>query len=120
MGEPADRDVGAARLDIHDLTFVPISALKGDNIVHRSPNMGWYEGTSLLLHLRPDLVRTEALADFRGLPHELAARNTWLGAEKPVGIGWLAGDLHPQGVCGNAARADAESADSGTVPRHAT
>lgn len=64
--------------------------------------------TSLLLHLRPDLVRTEALADFRGLPHELAARNTWLGAEKPVGIGWLAGDLHPQGVCGNAARADAK------------
>ena len=64
--------------------------------------------TSLLLHLRPDLVRTAALADFRGLPHELAERHQWLGAEKPVGIGWLSGDLHSQGVCGNAARADAK------------
>jgi creatinine amidohydrolase len=64
--------------------------------------------TSLMLHLRPDLVRTEALADFRGLPHDLAGRNTWLGAEKPIGFGWLAGDLHPAGACGNAARADAK------------
>ncbi|HVY63893.1 MAG TPA: creatininase family protein [Gammaproteobacteria bacterium] len=64
--------------------------------------------TSLLLHLRPDLVRTAALADFRGLPHELAARHQWLGAEKPVGFGWLSGDLHPAGVCGNAALADAK------------
>lgn len=62
--------------------------------------------TSLLLHLRPDLVRTAALADFKGLPHELAARHKVLGAEKPVGIGWRAEDLHPSGACGNAARAD--------------
>jgi creatinine amidohydrolase len=64
--------------------------------------------TSLLLHLRPDLVRRDALADFKGLPHELAARHSLLGAEKPVGIGWLSEDLHAAGVCGNAARADAE------------
>jgi creatinine amidohydrolase len=63
--------------------------------------------TSLMLHLYPDLVRTAALADFRGLPHELAQRNELLGAEKPVGIGWRSEDLHPAGVCGNAARADA-------------
>jgi creatinine amidohydrolase len=62
--------------------------------------------TSLLLHLRPDLVRTAALADFRGLPHELGARNRLLGAEKPIGLGWRAEDLSPAGVCGNAARAD--------------
>jgi bifunctional enzyme CysN/CysC len=41
----------ATRLDIHDLTFVPISALHGDNIVHRSANSPWYEGPSLLHHL---------------------------------------------------------------------
>jgi bifunctional enzyme CysN/CysC len=41
----------AAKLDIHDLTFIPISALHGDNVVHRSTNMGWYEGSSLLHHL---------------------------------------------------------------------
>ncbi len=64
--------------------------------------------TSLLLHLRPDLVRQSELQDFKGLPHELAAKNTLLGAEKPVGIGWLAEDLHLAGACGNAARADAK------------
>ncbi|MDQ2649906.1 MAG: sulfate adenylyltransferase subunit CysN [Actinomycetota bacterium] len=41
----------AMKLDIHDLQFVPISALHGDNIVDRSTNMGWYEGSSLLHHL---------------------------------------------------------------------
>jgi creatinine amidohydrolase len=63
--------------------------------------------TSLMLHLRPDLVRTAELADFKGLPHRLAQQHRWLGAEKPVGFGWQSQDLHPQGVCGNAARADA-------------
>ena len=41
----------AARLDIGDLTFVPISALHGDNVVDRSANMPWYDGPSLLHHL---------------------------------------------------------------------
>ncbi len=41
----------ATRLDVADLTFIPISALHGDNVVDRSPNMPWYEGTSLLHHL---------------------------------------------------------------------
>jgi creatinine amidohydrolase len=62
--------------------------------------------TSLLLHIRPDLVRTAALANFAGLPHELATRHKLLGAEKPVGIGWRAEDLNVAGACGNAARAD--------------
>jgi creatinine amidohydrolase len=63
--------------------------------------------TSLILHLKPDLVNTAALADFRGLPHSLAERGKLLGAEKPIGIGWRAEDLHPAGACGNAAKADA-------------
>ena len=41
----------AARLDIGDLTFIPISALHGDNVVDRSANMSWYDGPSLLHHL---------------------------------------------------------------------
>jgi bifunctional enzyme CysN/CysC len=41
----------ATKLDVADLTFVPISALHGDNVVHRSENMPWYEGSSLLHHL---------------------------------------------------------------------
>ncbi len=38
----------AARLDITDLRFVPVSALKGDNIVDDSQNMPWYRGPSVL------------------------------------------------------------------------
>jgi bifunctional enzyme CysN/CysC len=41
----------ATKLDINDLSIIPVSALKGDNIVERSANMPWYEGTSLLHHM---------------------------------------------------------------------
>jgi bifunctional enzyme CysN/CysC len=41
----------ATKLEIGDLTFIPISALHGDNVVQRSANMPWYEGPSLLHHL---------------------------------------------------------------------
>jgi len=41
----------ATKLDINDLTFIPISALNGDNVVDRSNNMDWYNGSTLLHHL---------------------------------------------------------------------
>jgi bifunctional enzyme CysN/CysC len=41
----------ASKLEIGDLTFIPISALHGDNVVERSVNMPWYDGPSLLHHL---------------------------------------------------------------------
>ena len=41
----------AMKLRVPDLTVIPVSALGGDNIVNRSENMPWYEGTSLLHHL---------------------------------------------------------------------
>ena len=41
----------ASRLRIHDLTFIPVSALKGDNVVDRSGRMPWYDGSTLLGHL---------------------------------------------------------------------
>jgi len=41
----------AAKLDVNDLTSIPMSALQGDNVVTRSANMDWYEGTSLLHHM---------------------------------------------------------------------
>jgi bifunctional enzyme CysN/CysC len=39
------------KLEVADLSFIPVSALTGDNVVQRSPAMPWYEGTSLLHHL---------------------------------------------------------------------
>ncbi|MGK2957796.1 MAG: sulfate adenylyltransferase subunit 1 [Acidimicrobiales bacterium] len=47
----ADFRAFAAKLDITDLVFIPVSALDGDNVVNRSTNMDWYEGSSLLHHL---------------------------------------------------------------------
>ncbi|MFT5424360.1 MAG: bifunctional enzyme CysN/CysC [Phycisphaerales bacterium] len=41
----------AARFEITDVTFIPMSALQGDNVVNRSKNMDWYQGSSLLHHL---------------------------------------------------------------------
>ena len=41
----------AAKLDVGDLVAIPISALHGDNVVTRSANTPWYEGSSLLHHL---------------------------------------------------------------------
>ncbi|MDX2111978.1 MAG: GTP-binding protein [Verrucomicrobiota bacterium] len=41
----------ASRLEIPDITFIPISALNGDNVVDKSTNMAWYQGPTLLYHL---------------------------------------------------------------------
>jgi sulfate adenylyltransferase large subunit len=41
----------ATKLNIPDLEVIPISALKGDNVVKRSENMPWYNGSSLMHHL---------------------------------------------------------------------
>jgi len=41
----------ASRLEVPDLTFIPMSALHGDNVVDRSANMEWYQGATLLHHL---------------------------------------------------------------------
>ena len=41
----------AAKLDVQDVRFIPMSALHGDNVVTRSENMTWYEGGTLLHNL---------------------------------------------------------------------
>lgn len=55
----------SAKLDIKDIRFVPISALKGDNVVDRSKNMKWYEGPTLLylletIHISSDFNMIDA------------------------------------------------------------
>ena len=47
----ADFEDFSARLEIKDVQFIPISALKGDNVVNRSEEMSWFEGTTLLYYL---------------------------------------------------------------------
>ncbi|WP_402375889.1 sulfate adenylyltransferase subunit CysN [Isoptericola rhizosphaerae] len=56
----------ASRLRVPDLTFIPISALEGDNVVNRSENTPWYEGSPLLSHLeRLHVASDRNLVDVR-------------------------------------------------------
>ena len=43
-----DLEAFSAKLETKDVRFIPISALKGDNVVHRSENMAWFEGATLM------------------------------------------------------------------------
>jgi sulfate adenylyltransferase large subunit len=55
-----------APLQIKDICFVPISALHGDNIVHRSERMPWYTGPNLLGHLESVHIASDRnLAEMR-------------------------------------------------------
>jgi sulfate adenylyltransferase subunit 1 len=40
-----------SKLDVQDIRFIPISALKGDNVVHKSTRMDWYQGGTLMYNL---------------------------------------------------------------------
>lgn len=46
-----DYESFVSKLDVKDVRFIPISALKGDNVVNRSKEMNWYEGSTLLYTL---------------------------------------------------------------------
>jgi len=41
----------ASKLEINDIQFIPISALKGDNVVNKSEHMDWYKGSTMIYHL---------------------------------------------------------------------
>jgi bifunctional enzyme CysN/CysC len=56
----------ATKLEVPDLTVIPISALHGDNIVARSEHMPWYDGPSLLHHLENVYIASDRnLTDVR-------------------------------------------------------
>lgn len=71
----------AAKLEISDITFIPVSALKGDNIVNPSENMSWYRGSTLLNYLETIHIASDRnLIDLR-LPvqHVLRPDRTFRG-----------------------------------------
>ena len=56
----------STRLDITDPRYLPLSALKGDNVVEKSTNMDWYEGAPLMTMLENiQIVSDKNLTDFR-------------------------------------------------------
>jgi creatinine amidohydrolase len=64
--------------------------------------------TSIMLHLRPDLVRMDRARGFRSSQEEFTRQFDHLRAHGPVQFGWKAEELNPAGVVGNAAAATAE------------
>ena len=62
----ADFSRAAAGLDFEEVTFIPVSALDGDNVVDRSERMDWYPGPTLLEHLEQvDAGSSRELDDLR-------------------------------------------------------
>ena len=56
----------AAHLRFKDVTFIPVSAMLGDNVVHPSARMPWYQGKTLLEHLESVPIAADRnLTDFR-------------------------------------------------------
>lgn len=73
------------------------------------PSEEWTHGlhggaveTAMMLHLRPDLVRRDAIADFPSLGSRLESSLRRVRPEGEAPFAWLAGDLNPQGVVGDA------------------
>ena len=64
-----------ARLEVTDVTFIPLSALHGENVVERSGKMPWYEGPALLYQLeRVHIASDRNLIDCR-LPVQWVSRS---------------------------------------------
>jgi sulfate adenylyltransferase large subunit len=70
----ADFTDWATRLQLSDVVFIPISALKGDNVVERSESMPWYQGTSLLYHLEHVVIATDRDMDEVRFPVQWVVR----------------------------------------------
>ncbi len=64
--------------------------------------------TSMLMHLRPDLVKRDQLRNFVPLSVAMERDYEFLVPEGRIGFGWQTQDLHPDGACGDATDADAE------------
>jgi len=64
--------------------------------------------TAMMMHLRPDLLRGEAVSDFASLGSELEETLRRLGPEGEASFAWLAEDLNPKGVVGDAGLATPE------------
>ena len=67
------RDLGD-RLGLHDLRAIPMSALRGDNVVERGDGMPWYEGPTLLEHLETVEIAGDRNLEDRRFPVQWVIR----------------------------------------------
>lgn len=99
----ADIDAVSSKLSVKDIRYVPISALKGDNVVDRSEVMNWYDGPTLMyllenIHISSDInhddfrfpvqnvIRPQSAEwpDYRGYGGRIASGAIKLGDEVSV------------------------------------
>jgi sulfate adenylyltransferase subunit 1 len=64
----------AAKVGLKNITFIPVSALKGDNIVHASANISWYNGDSLLHFLETVIVEVDDSFEHARFPVQWVVR----------------------------------------------
>ncbi|GAC68436.1 adenylyl-sulfate kinase [Gordonia soli] len=88
----------AAKLNVTDLTFIPVSALRGDNVVESSAAMPWYEGRPLLSHLENVHIASDRnLIDAR-MPVQYVIRpQRGDGADHRAYAGTVAGGVFSRG-----------------------
>jgi bifunctional enzyme CysN/CysC len=90
----ADYSAFAARIGLHDITAIPLSAVYGDNIIERGAHMPWFQGPTLMQHLEDvpvaDVTTGKAFrlpvqwvnrphADFRGFAGQIASGSVQRG-----------------------------------------
>lgn len=116
-GNPAAVDVAALRLrQEHGLLVVKTSWFHGARpdgagLPDREWRYGLHGGaveTAMMRHLRPDLVRLDQVRRFPSLDEDLSGALRQVSAERGAAFAWLAGDLNPQGVVGDATLGTAE------------
>src|SRR6476661_1763050 len=105
-----------SRLGVHDETAIPISALKGDNVVERTDAMPWYAGSTLLEHLETVELADDRNNDDRRFPVQWVIRPMADGhhdyrgyAGRVAGGVWRAGDevvVLPSGLRSRVAAVD--------------
>jgi creatinine amidohydrolase len=114
-GQPQIMDIVARDLRVrHEMLVVAYSWYAGglpDGLFDEAEmRHGIHAGaieTSMMLHLRPDLVRMDLAQDFSPLMRELEDCH-YLSPTGAGRLAWMAQDLHPSGACGDARDADAE------------
>lgn len=68
--------------------------------------------TSLMLHFRPELVRMDKAQDFKSRAEEMRAASKYLTPLPPHSLAWIAHDLNPNGVVGDASKGTAEKGEA--------
>jgi creatinine amidohydrolase len=114
-GQPQVADIVARDLRVRHAMFVvtassyalgkPAGMFPDEELQH-----GIHGGTvetSIMLHLRRDLVKMDKAQNFVPLSVAMAREYEMLTPEGKVGFGWQTQDLNPHGACGDAAAADA-------------